>query len=96
MKRREFLNYLGSAGLLAMAPNLAAAAATSPYQRLLILVELKGGNDGLNTVVPYTDPGYYALRPRLAIRREDRYSEIRTAATALPGSARIEMSYIGG
>jgi uncharacterized protein (DUF1501 family) len=71
MKRREFLNCLGGAGLLALAPNLAAAAATSPYQRLLILVELKGGNDGLNTVVPYTDPSYYALRPRIGIRRDE-------------------------
>ena len=71
MKRRDFLNCLGGAGLLALAPNLAVAAASQPYQRLLVLVELKGGNDGLNTVVPYTDPGYYALRPRLAIRRED-------------------------
>lgn len=71
MKRRDFLNCLGGAGLLALAPNLAAAAATTPYQRLLILVELKGGNDGLNTVVPYTDPEYYALRPRIGIRREE-------------------------
>ena len=71
MKRREFLNCLGGAGLLALAPNLAVAAATTPYRRLLILVELKGGNDGLNTVVPYTDPDYYALRPRIGIRRDE-------------------------
>ena len=71
MKRRDFLNCLGGAGLLALAPNLAAAAATTPYQRLLILVELMGGNDGLNTVVPYTDPSYYALRPRIGIRRDE-------------------------
>lgn len=71
MKRREFLNCLGGAGMLALAPNLAVAAAAAPYQRLLVLVELKGGNDGLNTVVPYTDPDYYALRPRLGIRRDE-------------------------
>lgn len=70
MKRREFLSCLGGAGLLALAPDLAAAGAT-PYQRLLILVELKGGNDGLNTVVPYADPDYYRLRPRIGIRREE-------------------------
>ena len=71
MKRREFLNCMGGAGLLALAPNLAAAVGSTPYQRLLILVELKGGNDGLNTVVPYADPDYYALRPRIGIKREE-------------------------
>jgi cyclic pyranopterin phosphate synthase len=43
--------------------------------------------------------GDEALRRAIAAvwrGRDDRYSEIRTAATALPGSARIEMSYIGG
>ena len=35
--------------------------------RILLLVELKGGNDGLNTVVP-TDGRYHDLRPRLALR----------------------------
>ena len=51
----------------------AALAATAPaanYRKLLVLVELKGGNDGLNTVVPYVDPAYYALRPRIAIARD--------------------------
>jgi uncharacterized protein (DUF1501 family) len=74
MKRREFVSALGAAGLLGLLPGLAAAgssAAVLPYRRLLILVELKGGNDGLNTVVPYTDPNYYSLRPRIAIRAED-------------------------
>ncbi len=45
--------------------------AAAPYQRLLVLVELKGGNDGLNTVVPFADPDYYRLRPRIGIRREE-------------------------
>jgi len=55
------------------AAGMACAAAPAPgnYQRLLVLVEMKGGNDGLNTVVPYTDPAYYALRPKLAISRDD-------------------------
>ena len=52
----------------------AVAPATDPvvdrYGRLLVLVELKGGNDGLNTVVPYADATYYALRPKLAIARD--------------------------
>jgi uncharacterized protein (DUF1501 family) len=48
----------------------ATPLAQPTYQRLLILVELKGGNDGFNTVVPYADSAYYALRPKLAIPRD--------------------------
>lgn len=49
---------------------VAAAPAGAGYRRLLVLVELKGGNDGLNTLVPYDDPAYYALRPKIAIARD--------------------------
>ena len=68
MKRRDFL----AASIAAFAaPRMAAAAPRADYRRLLILVELKGGNDGLNTVVPYADQNYYSLRPRLAVRRDE-------------------------
>ena len=69
MKRRDFLQIAGAAAVTAFAPMPARAQAAN-YNNLLILVELKGGNDGLNTVVPYTDPQYYALRPRIAIARD--------------------------
>lgn len=36
--------------------------------RVLVVVELDGGNDGLNTVVPYGDDIYYKQRPALAIK----------------------------
>ncbi len=36
-------------------------------ERILVVVELSGGNDGLNTVVPYSDPAYHRARPTLGI-----------------------------
>ena len=38
--------------------------------RILLLVELKGGNDGLNTLVPYADARYRELRPSIGVPRE--------------------------
>jgi hypothetical protein len=66
--RRDFLR------LAALAPlagsSAFAAALAGPARKLLVLVELRGGNDGLNTVIPFNDPRYAALRPRIAIPRE--------------------------
>jgi len=70
MLRREFLKMLGAMPLAAWSGGMAWAGAATPYARLLVLVELKGGNDGLNTVVPYADPAYRQLRPRLALARD--------------------------
>lgn len=39
-------------------------------QKILVIVQLAGGNDGLNTVIPYEMDGYYRNRPRLAIPRD--------------------------
>jgi uncharacterized protein (DUF1501 family) len=76
MNRRDFLALTASLGATLMSSPLAARAADSTamrgapgYDNLLILVELKGGNDGLNTVIPYADPTYYSLRPKLGIPR---------------------------
>lgn len=49
---------------------VSSAWAAAPSRRTLVLVELNGGNDGLNTLVPYADPAYARLRPRLALPRE--------------------------
>ncbi|HCX33411.1 MAG TPA: Twin-arginine translocation pathway signal sequence domain-containing protein, partial [Rhodocyclaceae bacterium] len=80
MDRRGFVRTLGAGTLSALLPqpSRAAAASGSPsdahaaaWDRTLFLIELKGGNDGLNTVVPYAQDAYYRLRPRLAIARDE-------------------------
>ncbi len=43
------------------------ALQAAPDERILMVVELAGGNDGLNTVVPYSNDLYYGKRPSLAI-----------------------------
>lgn len=81
MKRRNFLSMTAAVGTSlwlpgafaaqqATAPQTAGGAIAQGYGNLLILVELKGGNDGLNTVVPYADPTYYTLRKNIGIKRE--------------------------
>ncbi len=40
-------------------------------ERILVVIELSGGNDGLNTVVPYSDAAYYRARPKLGIAERD-------------------------
>lgn len=49
-----------------------ATSAVKPRGKIsrLVLIELAGGNDGLNTVVPYTQQQYYAARPVLGIARD--------------------------
>lgn len=69
MKRRRFLSMTGAASAGLWLPG-AFAAITQPRRQVLILIELKGGNDGLNTVIPFDDPLYRALRPRIAVARD--------------------------
>lgn len=47
----------------------AALAAEAPANdRILVVLELSGGNDGLNTLVPYGDDAYYRHRPKIGIK----------------------------
>src|SRR5258706_16293031 len=73
--RRDFLRAgfgslaFGAAGALTRAPAWAQTAAGAAEKgRILVVVELSGGNDGLNTVVPYGDDAYYRARPRIRIK----------------------------
>ncbi len=42
-----------------------------PDDHVLVVVQMGGGNDGLNTLVPFSDDAYYRARPRLAIPRQE-------------------------
>jgi uncharacterized protein (DUF1501 family) len=72
INRRSFVSSaaLGFASLplAALAQN---GLQSSVRDRILILVELKGGNDSLNTVIPYANPLYGQLRPSIGIKTED-------------------------
>ena len=78
--RRTFLHLSGGACLPWLVPGVEAWAFDDPQQkqlkvapglreRTLILVELQGGNDGLNTVIPLRDERYRELRPRIGLKK---------------------------
>ena len=58
-----------SAALAAQA--LRGTSMEASPERILVVVELSGGNDGLNTVVPYGDDEYYRVRPNLGISESE-------------------------
>jgi uncharacterized protein (DUF1501 family) len=72
---------------------LAAEAATS--DRILVVLELSGGNDGLNTLVPYGDDAYYRHRPTIGIKRE-RLRLVDDLFGWSPGMAGFERLYKDG
>jgi uncharacterized protein (DUF1501 family) len=81
--RRSFIQALGLAGAGSMTLGHAAITATKPSplsvalsevenDNILVIVRLKGGNDGLNTIVPIYDYGTYAnLRPTIRHSQSD-------------------------
>src|SRR6184192_4127568 len=80
--RREFLQAglygigIGAAGVLPVPPLFARAAQALATQasnagKILVVLELSGGNDGLNTLVPYGDDAYYRHRPNLGVPRKE-------------------------
>ncbi|WP_340117575.1 DUF1501 domain-containing protein [Pelagibius sp. 7325] len=68
LTRRQLLTAAAIAPFIGTLPR--AFARSAPAPRILVLVELNGGNDGLNTVIPYADAHYAAARPTLAIARD--------------------------
>lgn len=81
--RREFLrsslmltaaagtapSFLTRTALAAQNPNGLTSLSSAADDRILVVVQLSGGNDGLNTIIPYQDDRYYEFRPTLALSR---------------------------
>src|SRR5215831_14786633 len=82
MKRREMLKAglygigVGASGIVPLPPLFAEASQALATQRagsgrILVVLELSGGNDGLNTLVPYGDDAYYRHRPKIGLPKKE-------------------------
>lgn len=76
MTRRDFLAKTGLATGTLLCSGLATPieawaqignSKTAATDSKLVVIFLRGAVDGLNVVVPYADPNYYAMRPRIAV-----------------------------
>ncbi len=78
LSRRAFLNAtLRNSSLIALAPTVpgflaqaARAAAPERDGQVLVVIQLDGGNDGINTVVPFGDEGYARYRKTLRLSQD--------------------------
>jgi Uncharacterized protein conserved in bacteria len=73
IKRREFLQ-IGSLATTSFLVPKFLKAFEAPYRvppgnKVLVILQLSGGNDGLNTVIPVTNDIYYKARPKLGIAK---------------------------
>ena len=99
MNRRQFLSLTGTftGGTLLLPDFLHAFGSQKNLvigEQCLVFVQLNGGNDGLNTFVPFEDALYYDLRPKIAISKEDIISSSNGMAfhPALKGFANMQQN----
>ncbi|WP_242085670.1 DUF1501 domain-containing protein [Aestuariivivens sediminis] len=75
MNRRDFVKQSALASSLWFVPNFVKAfehvAKNTLGVKKLVIIQLSGGNDGLNTIVPYTNDVYYKKRPQISIARNN-------------------------
>ena len=105
--RRDFLTQLGAGGIAAsfmMGAKpvhayshhpLALALHASNTDRVLVLIQLNGGNDGLNTVIPVQNNNYYNLRPNISIAESASVS-LNTEFGLHPNLVHLESIWNGG
>lgn len=100
--RRAFMR--GTAGTLVFGshvPQIFAACQeptskpASASESVFVMITLAGGNDGLNTIIPYADDLYYKLRPGLAIKRPD-VRKLNDVAGLHPAMKNIEAAFHEG
>ena len=75
MKRRDFLKSSALASTSMMVPDflkgITGNFASTRTGKILVVVQLSGGNDGLNTIIPFRNDIYYQNRPSLSIKKEE-------------------------
>nr|WP_321234768.1 DUF1501 domain-containing protein [uncultured Psychroserpens sp.] len=75
MDRRHFLKQSTLASSLFFVPSFVKAFESMSTSNLgykrLVMIQLSGGNDGLNTIVPFNNDAYYRNRPKIAISKAD-------------------------
>jgi len=75
MNRRNFLTLTGTfTGGALLLPDFLHAFGSQPNlvmgEPSLVFIQLNGGNDGLNTFVPYDNPLYFELRSKIALSKD--------------------------
>lgn len=75
IKRKEFLQIGSLATASMMLPQFLKAfegkQTVPPGNKVVVVLQLSGGNDGLNTVIPFRNDLYYKARPELGIQKEN-------------------------
>jgi len=75
IKRKQFIQLGSLATASLFVPRymkaFEAPRMVPPGNKVLVVLQLSGGNDGLNTVIPVRNDIYYSSRPKLGIRKED-------------------------
>ena len=95
INRRSFLKTVTASSLSSLIPMKYALSKDYLNGKTLVVLELSGGNDGLNTIIPYADDNYYKFRPNIGIR-ENKLLKIDDYFGFNPGIVGLESLYKEG